>query len=285
MIWLRRALLELWAMVVLAVVVGFLGPFGTYLEADFPMRVWNWLVHLMGAYVLVRPTISFLMALAAATSLPRNALLGWGVVLASFPLALVWQWGASVFFHGLGGFAGLLPFAFLSATAILTVVLGARRIDEGLRRSPAAPEVALPSPDTAPQTTPSPIESDLPAPGASGPRLRARLAPSFEGPVLALQSEDHYVRVHGMKASPLLLMRLRDAIAEMDGCEGQQVHRSWWVAREGIASIEAEGRNRTIVLRNGGTAPVARESIPALERSGFLRSGPLTPRYPRSDPR
>lgn len=272
--WARRGLLELWAMVMLAAVVGFLGPFGTYLEADFPSRVWNWFAHLMGAYILVRPTIWFLAVLADATAIPRGALICWGVLLASFPLALVWEWGASLFFQALGGFAGILPFAILSAAAILAVAVAAKRIDGELAHRKQAPIQPTVSEDRDVSPTPE-IGSPPPVPATEDgeearPRLLARLGPAFEGPILALQSEDHYVRVHGVRGSELLLMRLRDAIPEMADCPGYQVHRGWWVAGSAVAGTETNGRNRTIVLINGEKVPVARDSVAALERAGFL---------------
>lgn len=268
-------------MLVVAAVIGFLGPFGTYLEADFPERVWRWWMHMMGAYVLVRPSIFFWSAVALATSLPRRAMTFWGVILSSLPLTLVWNWGASVFFHALNGFAGILPFALLSAVAVLAVVWWARVVDDRMRGvgvgvgvgegdeaiSPVGDDDggAVVSSHSAASAEPS-ADRDL-----SAGRLGNRLSATFAGPVLALQSEDHYVRVHGPGGSELLFMRLRDAIAEMDGASGQQVHRSWWVADDAIDSVQADGRNRTITLRNGHLAPVARESVARLERSGFLR--------------
>lgn len=271
----RRILIEQWAMLMVAAIIGFLGPFGTYLEADFPTRVWRWWIHMMGAYVLVRPSILFWSAIALATSLPRRVMTFWGVVLSSLPLALVWNWGASVFFHALNGFTGILPFAFLSAVAVLGVVWWARLVDERLRGGKAPQkddanadgrnndQVPAPLPEAPPTVA---VVSHDPAAG----RLGRRLPATFTGPVLALQSEDHYVRVHGPAGSEMLFMRLRDAIAEMDGALGQQVHRSWWVANDAITSVKADGRNRTITLRNGQQAPVARESVARLERSGFL---------------
>ena len=74
MSWLRRILIEFWAMAIAAAIIGFLGPFGTYLEGDFAGRVWRWWMHLMGAYVLVRPSILLWTRVAEATSLPRQML-------------------------------------------------------------------------------------------------------------------------------------------------------------------------------------------------------------------
>lgn len=262
-------------MLVVATVIGFLGPFGTYLEAEFAVRVWRWWIHMMGAYVLVRPSIFFWSAIALATSLPRRAMIFWGVILSSLPLALVWTWGASVFFHALNGFAGILPFAFLSAVAVLGVVWWARLVDDRLSGDTVAQEQDAPADERSDDQALGPLPDAVPtaAIGAHDPaagRLGRRLPATFAGPVLALQSEDHYVRVHGAEGNELLFMRLRDAIAEMDGALGQQVHRSWWVANDAITSVKADGRNRTITLRNGEQAPVARESVARLERSGFL---------------
>lgn len=279
---LRRILIEQWAMLIVAAIVGFLGPFGTYLDADFPERVWRWWIHLMGAYVLVRPSIFFWSAVALATSLPRRAMTFWGVVFSSLPLALVWNWGASVFFHALDGFAGILPFAFLSAVAVLAVVWWARLVDDRLRGVGTAshdremgPVVEEVPSEAKPQEPLAPAIAPADTGGSSGTRLERRLPGAFVGPIMALQSEDHYVRVHGREGSELLFMRLRDAIAEMDGASGQQVHRSWWVANDAIGSVAADGRNRTITLHNGQLVPVARESVARLERGGFL-PGPIS---------
>lgn len=266
--WLRRAFLEGWAMTGLAAVIGFLGPFGTYTDGNFLVRIWTWSVHLLGAYVLIRPVIWILERSAKATSLPATAVVFWGVVIASVPLALVWTWGASLFFHALGGFSGILPFAFISALAILGVVAEAKRIDQRLMHAPAARSIEADVTDvlTAPQ--PAPLTE---APASEGElSLRARLSAGFNGPILALQSEDHYVRVHGASTSELLLIRLRDAIREMDDLPGQQVHRSWWVAKEAVA--EFEGRRRSIVLVNGARVPIACDIIGTLERVGFFTS-------------
>jgi DNA-binding LytR/AlgR family response regulator len=89
------------------------------------------------------------------------------------------------------------------------------------------------------------------------PRLFNRLPLSFGERLYCLSSEDHYVRAHGEHGSVLLLMRMKDAIAELDGLHGLRVHRSWWVARDAVERVERNGRMR-IVLANGMSAPVAR---------------------------
>jgi hypothetical protein len=263
---LRRLLLELWAMFILALVVGFLGPFGTYLYDRFASRIGHWWMLLMGAYLLVRPAILLLRAVARHTQLPLQPLVFWGVVLSSAPLAWLWRHIGQNVFSALDGYAGLLPFSLLCALAVLIVTHWA---EDAELRLPTHGANASPPPDHLART--DAIEAEQPS---AEPTLTSRLSPAFAGPILALQSEDHYVRVHGSGESELLLMRLRDAIAEMGDVPGEQVHRSWWVARGGIAGFEPSGRAWTIRLINGQAAPVARESVSRLRRAGFL------PRHP-----
>lgn len=128
-------------------------------------------------------------------------------------------------------------------------------------------------------TRPRAVESlgQLPtqAPAGSfsgGPaRLVARLSPRLGSDVLALQGEDHYVRVHTALGSELVLMRLGDAIQELDGLEGERVHRSWWVARQAVGEARMDGRRACLILTNGLQVQASREATPILRRAGWLQ--------------
>jgi hypothetical protein len=76
--------------------------------------------------------------------------------------------------------------------------------------------------------------------------------------VWAVEAEDHYLRLHTSKGQDLILMRLSDAVAELEGIEGAQVHRSWWVARESIAEAERGDGRATLTLKDGAQVPVSR---------------------------
>jgi DNA-binding LytR/AlgR family response regulator len=54
-------------------------------------------------------------------------------------------------------------------------------------------------------------------------------------------------------------MRMRDAVAELRGVDGIQVHRSWWVARKSIRAVEGTSRALRLELANGLVVPVARD--------------------------
>ncbi len=105
-----------------------------------------------------------------------------------------------------------------------------------------------------------------PAPGGvpsaeTKPRLACRLLASVSGEILALNAEDHYVRIYTVSGSQLVLMRLSDAIAEMDGVEGLKTHRSWWVARRAVGKLHLAGRGGRLTLQGGLEVPVARSAL------------------------
>ena len=65
-------------------------------------------------------------------------------------------------------------------------------------------------------------------------------------------------------------MRLSDAIAELEGLEGAQTHRSWWVARDAVESTRRDGDKFVLVLKGGVEAPISRPNVRALREAGWL---------------
>lgn len=107
--------------------------------------------------------------------------------------------------------------------------------------------------------------------GAPPAKFLSRLPPRLAGAtLLAVESDDHYLRLHTSKGRELILMRLSDAIAELEGIEGARTHRSWWVARAAVVSAErAEGR-ATLTLADGVQVPVSRSYAKPLRDAGWF---------------
>jgi hypothetical protein len=268
---LRRGLLELWAMLVLAMVVGFLGPFGTYQNDSFIYRVSVWCLLLLGAYLLVRPLIFFLDLIAAATSLPARTMRFWGAVISTVPVAALWSSIGKDTLRAENGHLLLVSFALFCGLAVFAVAEWARWAERGFKaqRRLALANVVLREGESPAELPPAEDGGDEGL-RASDPPLLSRLSPSFLPPIVALESEDHYVRVHGTSSNELLLMRLRDAIAEMGDVPGERVHRSWWVALSGVVGCQRFGRTWALQIAGGKRAPVARASVQRLQRSGLL---------------
>ena len=111
-----------------------------------------------------------------------------------------------------------------------------------------------------------------PAEGAPAPRVRfmERLPAKLKGAVIyAVAAEDHYLRLHTSKGADLILMRLADAIAELEGLEGAQTHRSWWVAKDAVESARRDGDKMVLTLKGGVDAPVSRPNVRPLREAGW----------------
>ncbi len=200
---------------------------------------------------LLWPPMRLLLRLGDRAGLPELFVLIGGLILLTVPVSLVSVPILSLFqptmAKGPGAlFAGYFIILTMTLPGGVAYMMIERRL---LNRPPAA--------------APSDAVLQLQEPP---PWLSPRLGPD----IVALQGEDHYVRVHTSIGSELLLMRLRDAIKDMEGRSGEQVHRSWWVAREAVGGVRANGRRVSLTLTNGLEVPVSREATARLRRAGWL---------------
>jgi hypothetical protein len=123
-------------------------------------------------------------------------------------------------------------------------------------------------PLTDPITDPSAPAAAAPAgPSPFLDRLPIRLRSAT---IYAVQSEDHYLRVHTSGGEELILMRIADAIRELAGLDGLQTHRSWWVAREGLADAARANGRLVLKLKSGAEAPVSRTYLKAVKDRGWI---------------
>ena len=87
--------------------------------------------------------------------------------------------------------------------------------------------------------------------------------------IYAVSAEDHYLRIHTSAGEELILMRLGDAIRELDGLEGLRTHRSWWVARDGLAETQRANGKLILKLKSGAEAPVSRTYQKSVRDAGW----------------
>lgn len=108
-------------------------------------------------------------------------------------------------------------------------------------------------------------------PQPAPPKFLERLPLKLRGAeVWAVEAEDHYLRLHTSKGQDLILLRLADAVAELDGIEGMQVHRSWWVARDAIADAKRGDGRAVLTLKDGSEVPVSRTYAGELRDKGWI---------------
>ena len=112
-----------------------------------------------------------------------------------------------------------------------------------------------------------------PAAGSDEPdRLIRRLPLEKRGRLVSLSVNDHYVEVRTTRGTTSLLIRLKDAIDEVDRTEGLQIHRSHWVALQAIRQIKRVNGNVVTITEDGSELPVSRTYVPALKERGLLPS-------------
>ncbi len=255
---LRRLIVDLSIMLVIGVVLALLGPFGSFND-PIELRLVYWVGLALAGYACYSPITAVVVPWGRKLDLPEWALWVAAVLIATVPMALaIWSLG----FIGRDFRWPRLDEAFGTYVNVLIVGAGITVLFHLLERSPAL----HPRQDDAPDPAPASAQ-----PGARPePRFLDRLPPEIGTDLIALEMEDHYVRAHTALGSELVLMRMRDAVAELDGLDGEQVHRSWWVARGAVADIRREGRNVRLVLDNGLEAPVSRANVGPLKGKGWF---------------
>jgi len=232
-----------------ALTISLIGPYGSYDEPlqqrlvvsfafGFSSGVWLW------------PVMRLLLRAGERAGLPELFTMVTGLLILTVPVAAISQ-GVAWLINQRASNEGPIGVYFAVLAMVLPVGAAYLLVDRLLER---------------PHATVAPS----PAPDASPPKLYDRLPPRLGRDILALQAEDHYVRVHTRLGSDLLLMRLADAIGELQGLEGVRVHRSWWVTRDAVTSARAEGRRAVLTLANGAEVPVTRESVPLIRGLGWL---------------
>ena len=95
------------------------------------------------------------------------------------------------------------------------------------------------------------------------PEFVSKLPAALRRDIIALEAEDHYVRVHTLHGSALVLMRLADAAAIIDPRLGLRVHRSWWVAKDGVRALERKAGRAIARLIDDTAVPISRTHLTA----------------------
>jgi hypothetical protein len=271
----RQVVIDISVLVAIGLVFAVLAPLGSG-HMSLAHRIAYWVSLAVAGYVFYKPIGAQIVPLSKRLDLPEWFMWSASVAIATVPMAtLVWIVNAK------GGPVSVPPLdvalvhygAVLVIGAIVTLLFNLLPATRGaasgnMSKAGASAGSSVPAVAPAPQhgadasigatplTSPNPLFDQLPA--------------SLGSDVIALEMEDHYVRVHTALGSELVLMRLRDAVACMSGIEGRQVHRSWWVARLAVEDVKREGRNIRLVLPRGIEAPVARAQVSELRDAGWI---------------
>jgi LytTr DNA-binding domain len=269
----KQISVELFMVIAIGFVLGLFGPFGTFAMPS-AIRIAVWIAFIVTGYLIFRPTLIVGKWMSAAFGVSQIIGNGLGLAIAAAPMTLL----VALFFSG-GHFQQALQWdglGLLYSEVWLIGFLINGFFTLGLRDAKSPVQLAALGETVALSRRGSNVEPVSPHILESEPpplreaHFKDRLPAGF-GTLIALKGEDHYVRALSETRDVLILIRLRDAITELGEAPGFQVHRSWWVAREGIASVKREGRGATITLANGTEITVARERVAVLKEAGLLK--------------
>ena len=238
-------------------VLAWLGPFDTWGRLSLPDRVAFWTLATSVNWIF-----GLVLGAAAGLAFDRRGMFAWaaavvgGSAVAAVPgTAVVWLLVATYMDHRMTGVAAIA--SLYSQVIVIHLVLNALvtwLIYDKKRGSGAVSGSVSPRPAAEDRSVP----------------FLARLPERLGRNLLHLHMQDHYVEVHTDEGSDLLLLRFRDAIRELDGLDGAQVHRSHWVARAAVAGVERRSGRIALRLVNGNRVPVSRSFAPALRDRGWL---------------
>lgn len=226
------------ASLLFAVILTLTGAFGTY-RVILPLRLLYWTSITMAA-------AASLLALRRSR---RGASWRWWATsavapaLAAIPATLVAAGAAALLLPGPLSARRLL--AFYPAALILSLLLLAL-----LRLTARRQFIVEVAPAAAPDDT---------VPDFLAARLPPRLARSR---LLAVEAQDHYLRVATRDGDALIHSRFADALEALERSDGAQVHRSWWVARPAIEAMRFANGRGELTLLDGRAVPVSRRFAP-----------------------
>ncbi len=210
------------------------GPFSTYQHLSLLMRIPYWSGVIAGCFLI--PIIVNLIYYRIAQKSKRQKPL-WNIILTLIVAILIAAfllitnsliWGDGLNFTNYIGFLKLTtPIAFIVAIFIIL-------FDKYIAKAPNE-------------------QSSV----AFFKRIPTHLGKDLQ----YLNVQDHYVNAVTDKGEQLILMRLKDAIDELSGMDGVQIHRSYWVAKSAIINVKKSNSKMIIEMKNGDSLPVSRSRL------------------------
>lgn len=232
-----------------SVLLGLAGPFGTYDQLALPARLAYWAAVAVSTYFIGGACVFLFVRTVSPGRMPGAAIFGLAGAVSGIPVALV-VWGINALvFAGPGTGIGLLPLAAYTI-AIAAIVSALLAVFERLYQQAKIPGATAAEPKR--------------------PRVVERLPPAQRGRLTRMSMQDHYVDVRTTRGGGLVLMRFADAVAEADGAEGLQIHRSHWVAKEAVRQAVRRDGKLFLKLADGAELPVSRSFQAAVKDAGLL---------------
>jgi LytTr DNA-binding domain len=256
------------AILIVAVMLGVVGPFGTFSQMPFLPRLGYWLAVALMTYAIGYVVIGLVLGYY----LPGRSYRGAKVLAAGFVAAVPIT--ASVALLNTALFAdprwvnGDLAALFINVALISSGI--SFLYDLILGRDGEEKVTAAAEPHSAAAPSPTVFPTDA-APPMARPPLIERLPASARGRLTYMSMQDHYVDVHTDRGSALILLRLADAMRETAPMAGLQIHRSHWVALDAVQDTLRKDGKLYVKMSDGALLPVSRSFLAAAREAGIFK--------------
>ncbi|WP_196223288.1 LytTR family DNA-binding domain-containing protein [Roseibium sp. RKSG952] len=121
---------------------------------------------------------------------------------------------------------------------------------------------APPAEQAPPLTETSPAAKDTgntPAPTRMDKGILTRIEPPLDGNLIRAEAQEHYVKLVTERETRMVLYRFSDILHELPGGLGLQVHRSHWVAFDGVTGLLRHRTSVKLEMADGEIVPVSRK--------------------------
>ncbi len=224
--------------VFLTLVVGFAGPFGTYVSMSPLERLFYWGLVIGSSILLVTAVRVVLMHQRPGWSYWKLAIAASCIFALIYATLLAWVinpiTGITHYDHY--GWS----FLFMMVLVIAIAVHGIRYFTMEIR----PPRM---------------------------PRILERLPEEKRGRIIRLTARDHFVDVYTDKGMYSIRIRFADAVNETEGVDGICVHRSHWVAIDAICAAQKANGRISLLLCDGTVVPVSRKYHSEVRSRGIVK--------------
>jgi hypothetical protein len=264
------------------IVLAVLGPFGTFEKLSLLWRLGFWISVIVGGFLFHMP----LYWLGRFVTESKCWSIWIGIIgsafVAALPTTVLVNGVAISLLNSVTTDSVVTLYPMVLALSLPLQLIGHLTAFKGPLTTPELP-ASTPTPfvatHLAPESEPKlkPEAKPEPKPEQTAPvqvsPFFARLPRRLGKELLCLQMEDHYVRAFTAVGSDMILMRMGDAVRELESEDGLLVHRSFWVARVAISDWTRDGKNLTLRLSNNKNVPVARDRQAQVKAAGWLIGG------------
>ncbi|MCF6344092.1 MAG: LytTR family transcriptional regulator [Devosiaceae bacterium] len=238
--WQREMLISVSAVLIFA----FIGPFGTFHDLSFFMRLVFWAVAVLGCGAIFWSIVYFFDHFKIFKNSSKYFRYSFIVFLTTIPATVLIYYN-NVFFREIAFPLEKLPWLW-STVFIIGITITSLHLFSNFGKSLSKRK------EHKKEVAKIVIETDKDI-----LRFMDRLPKKLGRKLISLSSHDHHVDVRTDKGVEMIYMKFSDALKELKNYPGLRIHRSHWVAFDAVDKVKQSGRKWVVKLKDGSELPIS----------------------------